>query len=241
MELLKQLYSINSKSGHEAQVKRLVLAQLTALQLDIKEDSFGNIFITKGRAEAYPCLAAHLDEVHFPSERNIIDHDGVICAVDGTGQRVGIGADDKNGLWMIVRLLHEIETLKVALFVQEEKDGEMSGCRGSNACDLDFFNDCKYIIECDRKGNSDLVVYSEKAQTRLCDDDFFPSEILEEYGYQPVLGGKTDVTALRMRGLGIPCCNVSCGYYNAHHSDEYTVTADLLHALGFVKEILNFL
>ena len=241
MRLLKQLYQINSKSGQEAEIKRLVLDQLEGLPLTVVEDDFGNVFITKGQAEKYPCVAAHLDEVHQPCVRHLQEADGMIFANDEKAERVGIGADDKNGVWIALRLLHEVETLKVAFFVQEEKDGELSGCRGSRACDLSWFNDVRYILQCDRKGNSDIITYSEKADVRLCEDDFIPAEIRNLYGYAPVPGGKTDVVALKQRGLKIPCCNLSCGYQNAHKPEEYTVVKDLLNAYHFVHHILNVL
>lgn len=241
IDLLKQLYQINSKSGHEAEIKRFVLNQLEDLPLTVVEDDFGNVFITKGQAEHYPCVAAHLDEVHQSGVRNLQETDGMIFATDGNGERTGIGADDKNGVWLALRLLHKVKTLKVAFFVQEEKDGELSGCRGSRACDLAWFDNVRYILQCDRKGNSDIVTYSEKSDIRLCDDDFIPAEIRERYGYLPVKGGKTDVVALKLRGLQTPCCNLSCGYQNAHKPEEYTVVKDLLNAYHFVHHILNVL
>ncbi len=241
MELLKQLYQINSKSGHEAEIKRFVLDQLEGLPLTVVEDAFGNVFITKGQAYNYPCVAAHLDEVHQPGERHLQETDGMIFATDQNGERTGIGADDKNGIWIALRLLHEVETLKVAFFVQEEKDGELSGCRGSNACDLSWFDDVRYILQCDRKGNSDIVTYSKKSDIRLCDDNFIPAEIRDPYGYVPVIGGKTDVVALKLRGLSIPCCNISCGYYNAHKPEEYTMLDDLLKCYEFVHHIISTL
>ncbi len=241
MELLKQLYQINSKSGHEAEIKRFVLDQLKGLPPTVVEDDFGNLFITKGQAENYPCVAAHLDEVHQPCVRNLQESDGMIFATDEKGKRVGIGADDKNGIWIALKLLREVEVLKVAFFVQEEKDGELSGCRGSRACDLTWFDDVRYVLQCDRKGNSDIVTYSEKADVRLCEDVFIPAALCEKFGYEPVNGGKTDVVALKQRGLKIPCCNLSCGYQNAHKPEEYTVLDDLLKCHEFVRHIISAL
>jgi len=238
MELLKGLYGINSKSGHEAQIKEFFMAQLAGLDLVVEEDSFGNIFITKGVAGSYPCVTAHLDEVHVPTERNIVVEGDMIYAVDSQGERVGIGADDKNGLWIINHLLHTKPVLKVALFVQEERDGEMAGCRGSRDCSLDFFNDVRYILAVDRKGNSDVVTVG-KGDIRLCDDDMFPAALLQKYGYECVPGGRTDVVALKERGLQTPCCNIGCGYYNAHKPNEYTVFSHLQKALAFVSELID--
>ena len=72
MELLKRFYGINSKSGHEAQIKEFFMAQIADVELTVEEDAFGNVFITKGCADSYPCVTAHLDEVHAPTERDIV-------------------------------------------------------------------------------------------------------------------------------------------------------------------------
>ena len=238
MELLKSLYGINCKSGHEAEIKNFVLGQLADVELSVEEDSFGNIFITKGVAGSYPCVTAHLDEVHVPVEKSLVVDGAMIYAVDAAGERTGIGADDKNGLWIIIRLLHEKSLLKVALFVQEERDGEMAGCRGSKACSLDFFNDVRYILAVDRRGETEVVTVG-KGDIRLCNAAMFPVDILHKYGYECVNGGRTDVVALKERGLETPCCNIGCGYYNAHKPDEYTMFTHLEKALAFVSELLE--
>ena len=238
MELLKRFYEVNSKSGHEDQIKELFKAQLACLDIVVEEDVFGNIFITKGCADSFPCVTAHFDEVHAPTERNIIVDGDLIYAVDNQGERVGIGADDKNGLWIITHLLHTKQVLKVALFVQEERDGEMPGCRGSRACSLAFFDNVRYIIAVDRKGNNEVVTVG-KGNICLCDYDFIPNDLLQKYNYVCVDGGRTDVVALKERGLQIPCCNISCGYYNAHKPEEYSVFTHLENSLAFVSDIID--
>lgn len=204
----------------------------------IKTDDIGNLFITKGLAESYPCFAAHLDEIHSPCQREVVVDEDVIYTVDRLWNRVGCGADDKNGLWIIMNLLKTEPVLKAALFVQEERDGELAGCRGARACDLSFFDDVRYVIECDRKGSSDAVSIG-KGETLLCNPDFIPHSILQKYGYEMVKGGKTDVVELKMRGLNIPVCNVSCGYYEAHKNSEYTKFSELQNCLLFVQEIIQ--
>ena len=76
---------------------------------------------------------------------------------------------------------------------------------------------------------------------RLCDDSMFPLEILHKYGYECVTGGHTDVVALKERGLAVPCCNIGCGYYNAHNPDEYTVFRYLEKAVAFVGDLIESL
>lgn len=238
MNILKQLYQINSYSGSEDEIRRFVLQQVADLPLQFIQDSFGNVFITKGVSESYPCVSAHFDEVHQPCMRNIQELDGIIFAINEKGERVGIGADDKNGIWLALELLKSLDVLKVALFVQEEKSTYEGYRHGSDDCDLTFFNNVKFVLQCDRKGAGDLVTYCTKKEIRLCDDDFVPEWILQKYGYAPVEGGVTDVVHLKNRGLHIPCCNISCGFYNAHKAEEYTNVAELLNCFEFVKMII---
>lgn len=240
MELLTQLYKIISKSGREDKIKSFLLDCLKDIQIQIESDSIGNIFIIKGQSDIYPCIAAHLDEIHSPCKREFVINNDTIYAVDEMWNCVGCGADDKNGLWVAINLLRSVPILKVALFVQEEKLGTIAGCRGANACDLSFFNNVKYILECDRRGAHDVVAIG-KGDVQLCDSNFIPQNILDKYDYQMVSGGKTDVVALKMRGLKIPVCNISCGYYNAHKNNEYTHFSELQNCLFFVKEILRSL
>ena len=239
MELLKALYNINSKSGSEERMKAFVRQQLADLQLVIEEDEIGNLFITKGEAQNYPCVTAHLDEVHEKSPYRIVEEASGIFGEDENGKMMGIGADDKNGLWIIIKLLHEVPILKVALFVEEEKNGEIPGCRGSKACSLHHFDVALYVLAVDRRGRSDVVV-NGLGGVKLCDADFPPAHLLEEYGYECVDGGKTDVVELKMRGLEVPCCNISCGYYNAHTAEEYTNVLHLQNAHAFVREWVEY-
>jgi len=241
MYFLKQLYQINSYSGNEEDIRRFVLQQIAGMPLRVEVDAYGNVLITKGNTEKFPCVAAHLDEVHQPSVRNLQEEHEAIFAVDENGEPVGIGADDKNGVWIVLQLLRQIETMKAVLFVREEKATFEGYRHGSNDCDLEFFNDVKYVLQCDRKGSGDLVTYCTKKEIRLCDDDFVPEWILQKYGYAPVEGGVTDVVHLKQRGLQIPCCNISCGYYNAHKPEEYTNVSELLNSFEFVKTLVSTL
>lgn len=238
MKLLQQLYKISSKSGVEDRIKSFILDYLSDVDLVVQTDDIGNLYITKGLAESYPCVAAHLDEIHSPCQREVVVDGDVIYTVDRLWNRVGCGADDKNGLWIIMNLLQSEPVLKVVLFVQEERDGELAGCRGARVSDLSFFNDVEFVVECDRKGASDVVNIG-KGETSLCESDFIPEHLLQQYGYEMVKGGKTDVVELKMRGLAIPVCNISCGYYNAHKTSEYTKFSELQNCLNFVKEIIR--
>lgn len=222
----------------EERMKSFVLDCVSNVGLRVQTDEIGNLFITKGETDIYPCVAAHLDEIHSPCDREVIIEGDRIFTVDRLWNHVGCGADDKNGLWIIINLLREEPVLKVALFVQEERTGDVAGCRGARACDLSFFNDVKFVLECDRKGSSDVVSVG-MGDTQLCGQDFISQQLLNKYGYEMVRGGKTDVVELKMRGLAVPVCNISCGYYDAHKNSEYTKFSELQNCLSFLRDVLK--
>ena len=78
------------------------------------------------------------------------------------------------------------KTLKVALFVEEE-----TGCQGSNQADMDFFKDCRFVIQPDRRGYKDLI--TTIGWTDLCSDEFLKAIGYEKFGYQETEGLFTDV------------------------------------------------
>ena len=58
------------------------------------------------------------------------------------------------------------------------------------------------------------------------------------YGYKPAQGLATDVAALKRNGLEVSCVNLSCGYYEPHTDNEYTILADLCKCYRFVRHII---
>ena len=203
--------------------------------LVIEEDTHGNIYVTKGKADLYPCIVSHLDQVHrYCPNKSIIRNDDYLLAFDG-GKQVGTGGDDLVGVFMCLNLLETTDNIKVVFFLQEE-----IGCIGSNACDLDFFKDCKFIGQADRKGNADFINYSNGV--KLFDEEFstFVAPILEVYKYKECTGVATDAGALSKRNVGIACFNISCGYHNPHSSTEYVVISEVETCFYVIKDIIMF-
>ncbi len=64
MELLKKLYQIYSPSGKERAMTKFIWDYVKRIPgVKLETDKIGNLYITKGDAESYPCIAAHLDQV----------------------------------------------------------------------------------------------------------------------------------------------------------------------------------
>lgn len=238
MKLLKQLYQIASPSGKEKQMIEFIKSILDEMPDVIYSiDRYGNIYVTKGTNATYPCIVAHLDEVHQRTGDGYsvitLKKTQIILGYDSIRKDFsGIGADDKNGIWVCLKCLKKYQTLKCAFFVDEER-----GCLGSNKADMDFFKDCRFVLQCDRKGNKDLIVNISGVQ--LCSDSFIKDINCKKYQYKETSGLMTDVMILKQRKLQVSSVNISCGYYNPHTSKEFTFIPDLYKCLDFVCHIIE--
>ena len=237
MELLRELYSIHSPSGSERKMKKFVTRYVASIVPDavITNDGAGNLYIVKGKSETYPCIAAHLDQVQKTHSKDFTVMqcgDRIFGYSPSRGTTEGLGADDKNGIWIALKCLECFDALKVAFFV-----GEEVGCVGSSRADLSFFKDCRFIIEPDRKGGRDFI--QSMSCTRVCSDEFAYDADFQSFGYDLAEGLLTDVLTLVEDGVGISCCNLSCGYYRPHTDEESTSWSELNNALELVKSIIT--
>ena len=235
-DLLFQLYAIHSPSGCEKKMRRFLKKQASACgATSVVQDSFGNLLITKGVSDTYPCLAAHMDQVqnNHSKDFTVFEYGDVVFAFsEKSGAQQGLGADDKNGIFICLECLRKYDVLKVAFFA-----GEEVGCVGSRQVDLDFFRDCRFIVEPDRMNGNDLITSMSVGD--VCSDEFITALGAEQFGYKEAVGSITDVGELVERGVGISCLNLSCGYYNAHSDKEITRLSELENCLCFVGHIIE--
>ena len=237
MELLKTLYSIYSPSGNEKKMRRFIKRWImnNVSNTHITTDLKGNIYVIKGMAENYPCIVSHIDQVQKTHSRDFvcIESEDVIFGYSPKNHRQeGLGADDKNGIWIALKCLQKYPVMKAAFFVEEE-----IGCRGSAQADLEFFTNCRYVVQCDRRGNNDLI--TSISFTELCSKEFIEATGYENFGYKPEDGMMTDVLELKERGIEVSCINMSCGYYKPHTDQEFTDKNDLLNCQKFVENIIE--
>lgn len=64
MEKLMALYGISSPSGREGKMAKFIIEELKKMEIPFRQDRYGNIYAVKGNRESYPCVVAHMDEVH---------------------------------------------------------------------------------------------------------------------------------------------------------------------------------
>lgn len=234
--LLKKLYSIHSPSGKEDKMIAFLVSYLKSLPgVKLGKDNFGNLYAVKGESETYPCIVAHLDQVqrNHPRDFRAIETRDIIFGYSAKEHSIfGLGADDKNGIIICLEAIKKYDCMKVVFFREEE-----TGCHGSSRAEMKFFEDCRFVIQCDRRGNSDLI--TSIGCSDLCNEKFTQDIDPEKWGYKEETGMISDVEALKERGLSVSAINMSCGYYNPHTDEEITVKRDLEKCWKFVQHIIE--
>ena len=226
MTTLKEVLSIQSYSRESGAMEQYIIAQLEKID-NIKywQDEYDNIFVIKGNdKKIVPCFVSHTDTVHeiIPYYK-VIEDDGVLFSINPkTYERVGVGGDDKVGIYICLKALQAFNHFRCVFFANEE-----IGCIGSNSCDMSFFDNCTVVLQADRKGNSDFIDFTNGLE--IFGDDFFDTiqTLLTKYNYKVKEGIYTDVGTLKQRGLEVAAANISCGYYDAHSDNEYVVIEDV--------------
>ena len=257
IELLKQLYCIHSPFYREWPMICFVREYIRehVPEAEVQMDSWGNLYIKKGKSAGYPTLVCHLDQVQqLHSEDFEVRQEGdKLYGWSEQNQRnEGLGADDKNGIWVCLRCLEECPHLKVFMAVGEEK-----GCIGSNHADMSFFADSLYVLEPDCKGGEEIhtnlkgipCASSDFDQALLDANVPLGRRTLATRGTQECLmfnvqysitdGKGSDIFALTLNGIGMSCANIPAGYHLPHKDDEYTVIAELEHTLAFIRHFVT--
>lgn len=233
---LKKVLSIQTYSGQEWRMFAYIVRECTRIGANITQDEQGNLYIIKGDSDTYPCIVAHMDSVHkIGSDLSILEGNGMLTGFNfNTMQQTGIGGDDKVGIYIALRCLEDYDHIKLAFFVDEER-----GCIGSGGASMDFFYDCRFVLQADRRGNKDFVVNA--SGTKLSSKRFKKAvlPLLDRHGYSFSDGMMTDVMMLKQKGLGVSCANISCGYYRPHADDEYVVVKDVENCLSLFKYIID--
>ena len=252
MELLKQLYCIHSPFYKEWPMICFIREYIRqhVPEAEVHMDSWGNLYVVKGEGlkvkdnelKGYPTLVCHLDQVQelHSDDFCVKEENGTLYGWSEKNQRrEGLGADDKNGIWVCLRCLEECPHLKVFMAVGEEK-----GCIGSNHADMSFFADSLYLLEPDCKGGEEIHTILKGIP---CASVEFEQALLEVNSQLSIvncqfaitLGKGSDIFALTLNGIGVSCANIPAGYHLPHKDDEYTVVAELEHTLAFIRNFVT--
>lgn len=236
LERLENILRVQSESFNQWRMFKHIIYRLKAIEGVTLYVDNGNIYATKGIALVYPCVVAHMDTVHdIAEDLTLLTVGNKITGFNTvTMRQTGVGGDDKVGIYIALECMEMFDNMKVALFRDEEV-----GCMGSMRADLDFFEDCSFVLQCDRQGNSDFI--TSASGTKLSSKQFQKTikGIVSKYGYKYAYGMMTDVMQLKDDGLEISCANMSCGYWNPHTAYEYVNIDDVNKCMNMVVEIIQ--
>lgn len=244
LKRLKEVLSIPTKSRREELMISYLKGVLDEKGYDYTVDRLGNIYVTKGVAEWYPCFVAHTDTVHEINHNlTVIETNDngnlILTGIDKvTGKPSGIGGDDKCGVYLCLEMLDHFDNVKVALFVSEE-----IGCIGSKEADKEFFSNVGYAIQYDSpEGNS--MSMSLMGMDLFDKEDGFGQKVsplilehgIDYWARHPF----TDVKEL-LQKFNFSCLNLAAGYYRMHSSNEYVVVNDVQNAFELGLKLVEVL
>lgn len=154
------------------------------------------------------------------------------------GRQTGIGADNQCGCAIALDALDSIPYGK-ALFVVEEE----VGCRGVQAADLSFFDDCAFVFSNDSpEGNRAAKACNG---LKLFSDGFFKEHLektcaahgLTDFRSEP----GTDIMFVRRHrlpgGKHLECLNFGNGGYNPHRDTEYAKFSETARAAELLVDL----
>lgn len=214
--LFERLVSLSEKEMRKA------MAQLLKSKYD-------NIIITKDYIVAIGnipiALIAHMDTV-FKTPVSDLYYDqrkGVLWSPDG------LGADDRAGIFAIIKILQDGLRPSVILTTGEEEGG-VGACALTTAHPDCPIPGLKYMIELDRRGSNDCVFY----------DCYCPEfvDYVESFGFCERWGSFTDISFL-MPEWEIVGVNLSVGYEDEHTHTEILNIGPLFDTIQKVKKMLQ--
>ena len=237
VEFYKELLSFRTHSKSPKQIefrdwlREYIETHYQNITTDL--DAYGNLYIQKGnQARTVNCVIAHLDinQRTITDDIEIMQINDWILGVDrGTGKQIGLGHDDKTGVYFCLQALARFKNIKVFFPLDEE-----IGCLGSKASNADFFDNVGFMLQLDRRGKGDISIASNGNDLLTKDMQTELEPILADYDYKFIRTVSTDVGFL-VGALDIQGTNISCGYYNEHSNEEVlnTVHYDNAEQFGF--------
>ena len=244
---LKNILSVPTKTWEEDDLIEYIVTNTK--DFDIMDiDDLGNIYITKGKADYYPCFVAHLDSVHekvamVVEEEMLPNAQGELKLAlkayeEISGEPTGIGGDDKAGVFICLELLRELDVCKIFLPVAEE-----TGCHGSKEADENFFKDVGYALQFDSTENDTMSLSLMGVKLFKENSEFInkTKDVILEHGITEWLNHPYTDTMMLKKKFDFSCLNFAAGYYNYHTKNEYVVVEDVLNSLTLGKKVTKIL
>jgi hypothetical protein len=171
-------------------------------------------------------LVAHMDTVFKnPPQSQHIFYDKEKCTMWSPD---GLGADDRAGIFAIIKIL-QAGLKPTVIFTTDEELGAI----GAENLVLDIpkpYTELRYIIQLDRRGSNDCVFYN-------CNNSAF-TDYIETFGFAQSLGSFSDISVICPM-WGVAGVNLSIGYDDEHTVSETLNTTHMLQTISKVKKMLQ--
>ena len=222
-KLYKKLLSFRSHSGSQCQEDfRDWLEDYIQTKYPealVQTDSYGSLYVTKETTSqgTVNCVIAHLDinQSVQTSNFSVVEAGDFIVGINNdTGHQIGLGHDDKTGVYFALMALEKFDNIKCYFPLDEE-----IGCKGSRESEDEFFENVGFMVQLDRRGYNEISQYTNGHYTVLSETKLEFNKILAKYNFVWANTVSTDVGVL-VQKYGIQGTNIACAYMNEHKDNE---------------------
>ena len=234
---LIKLYNIHSVSGTDGEREICDWLCKRLDELKVKYTRLNNN-IYRFSQDSEVLLSAHLDQVQTNgrAEHFYLLDKRYIVGYNSKYQRTSLGADDKNGVWIILKLLEQGVDVDFIISSSEE-----IGCKGIAEVEphlkehLNYRKyDYRYCIVLDRRGQKEIL--NRGSTGKYCDALATNLKNFWDKGYSVGSGSVSDTATICKY---IESVNLSVAYESPHTANEKTDYQALVGVLKDVKEAIE--
>lgn len=255
----------------EPELRSYIKQVLTKHNFSIQEDGYRsaryeessnipNLLAIRGNPKV--CLVSHTDvcREHFmfqgtladetasdyavnPVIKEIVHFNNLVSAIQDKDCLAQVGGDDRAGIAIELWLAMKTNLPIGILFTTDEEIGLLSAKEVAFPELLDF----ELLVQIDRGNQPNQQIVTQIGQTQICEESLAKSlidlSIKTGKPRQEVIGGGTDVLAIKYRGMCKNAINLTCGYHNSFGSNpsEYIVIQETEETMEYVKDIIEFI
>ena len=183
-------------------------------------------------------LIAHIDTMFDNSAKHVICKNNIISSPQG------LGADDRSGVYAIMKIIKEYKCN--VLFVCDEEYGQLgSKCFVKSPYFEKFKHDNNFLISFDLSGKNRMKFYDTTNKKFIDAISKITQFKIEDSGTHIadlsilVKGYTSDTTGAKFDGCNLAGVNLCCGYENEHHLNEYIDMDVLNNTIECAKTIVS--
>lgn len=233
-ELLK-LYSFESvhKSDDETALADWICKWLDEKKITGYQRLGNNIYKLDNEG---PILSAHLDQVETNGKavKFFMNDEEKIIAFNNRWEKTSLGADDKNGVWIIMQAIKAFGN-SIDFIISA---GEESGCLGIKKLEqngvLDLISMERFCLVLDRRGNKDIL--KSGGSTTFCSTLAQSLCNYLQQTYEVTTGSLSDTCTISKYCESV---NMSVAYERPHTANEITDFKRLKEISEDVLDVIN--